>query len=162
MNDASAAYFRPSGKITAFYMTGFVFFLVIGRFATLSYPKSIYLWGLVLVAALVFFIAKHIERISKVYQIDNLNLSSHTGIFSKSIVRIPLNRITNYQVTQSFIERIMGLGSLIIDTAGGDAAELAMQSMEIRDIELLIRNLDALLAENKLETRSSGAEQGGT
>ncbi len=150
---------RPSGKLIAFYLTGFVLVLLVGRFATLSFEWAIYGWGVVLVVGLLYFVFSHLTRISKIYTLDSSNLTSQTGILSKQVTKIPLNRITNYRVSQTFSERLMGLGDVSIDTAGGSGVELEVKEMEITEIERFVRRLDQLLAQQRLAQKPEASEQ---
>ncbi len=73
----------------------------------------------------------------KTLELDDANITFTVGILSTKTAVVPFARLTNVIVTRSFLERILGLGSIIIDTPGGsnipeiDARQIPYVAIEI-------------------------------
>lgn len=50
------------------------------------------------------------------------------GVFNKTQVVIPVSKITNYSINQSFLERIFGVSDFVFETAGSTGPELILKS----------------------------------
>jgi putative membrane protein len=68
------------------------------------------------------------------------------GVLSVRRKHIPYAKITDVSMQQSFIERIFGLGTLEIDTAGGPGTEIMMPSMPLNTLQ---RVMDEIKEEAK-------------
>lgn len=87
-------------------------------------------------------------RLTSVYKISSECVTSTTGILSKSHIRIPINRIVDYRVLTPLFERILGIGSIKIDTAGDD--DLLMEHISKNEIALVAIKLNKLLNKQQL------------
>jgi membrane protein YdbS with pleckstrin-like domain len=72
------------------------------------------------------------------YVIKNELVKAKGGVFWRKRVTVPLNKITNIDITQGPLERMFGIGTIHIQTAGaggteGSRAELKL--LGIRDLE---------------------------
>jgi uncharacterized membrane protein YdbT with pleckstrin-like domain len=81
-------------------------------------------WGVVavvviVVAALVVLVGL-LKRISTTYTISNQRLSIQHGILSRERQEARLDRVQNVNTRQSFLERILQVGTVDFDTAGSD------------------------------------------
>jgi len=85
-----------------------------------------------------------------VYEINPLEISIEVGIFSKSRAAAPLNRITNFELRRSLLERIFGLANLLIDTAGSSDVEVGLHSMRLSDAENFAKVLSLNLGQQKI------------
>lgn len=103
----------------------------------------------VVIGALGIGIA-HLKRITTRYSLDAIELVEASGILSRRITRVPLNRITNYQVERSFLERILGIGSLLVDTPGGVGYEIKMRELDSSSISQLESQLGFLIGQQKI------------
>ena len=52
------------------------------------------------------------------YVFTNERVLLQTGVFSRNRRDIPVNRINDHSMSQSFIERLLGCGTLTIESAG--------------------------------------------
>jgi putative membrane protein len=92
----------------------------------------------ILAAFTVFAIALASIRARIQYiEVKDEGLSVHKGLFNKNVMFIPYARITNLRVNRSIIERVFGLGSLEIDTAGTGMVEVQMAGIASRYLERL-------------------------
>lgn len=77
----------------------------------------------ILIAALaVFFVIFVVKPLvnwyTTRYVLTSERLITRTGLIAKAGVEIPLDRITNVNFSQSIIERLLGAGDLLIESAG--------------------------------------------
>jgi uncharacterized membrane protein YdbT with pleckstrin-like domain len=78
-------------------------------------------WILVLavvIAVLVLVAKPLIDWWVTRYVLTNERLITRTGLIAKSGVEIPLENITNVNFSQTFFERILGAGDLLVESAG--------------------------------------------
>ncbi|MBW2970005.1 PH domain-containing protein [Candidatus Woesearchaeota archaeon] len=80
--------------------------------------------GVVLLLVFEFFIRT--ERLS----IDESAVILTKGFFSRGVVRVSYNTISNVSVNQSFLQRILNYGDVMIDTPGGPGAEIVLSSFQ--------------------------------
>ena len=75
----------------------------------------------------------------KVFELDDANIIFTVGMFTIKKALVPFAQITNVIVTRSFLERICGLGSVVIDTPGGSTLpEIEVHSISYEAIKILI------------------------
>ncbi|MDC0358183.1 PH domain-containing protein [Oligoflexia bacterium] len=86
-----------------------------------------------------------LRRLNSVYLISDECVRATVGILSQKRIRIALGRIVDYRVNTPLIERILGLESIHIGTAGDD--ELVMRGISQVEGKLIVRKLDELLKE---------------
>jgi len=63
-------------------------------------------------------------------KIEEDGLMKQTGVFSVHELRIRYEKITHSNFNQTFLERILGIGTLKVDTAGTGAVELVFHDIE--------------------------------
>jgi uncharacterized membrane protein YdbT with pleckstrin-like domain len=138
MLDNSPAIFqtRPSMRRAYFYALCYAALVCYGRFKTNLEPAFNPVWmasfGLLVVILGVAFL----RRWTTLYTITNHEVILTSGIFARHAVAAPTNRITNISGRQSFLERLLGLANLYIDTAGGDQPEIVFPRMTKADASL--------------------------
>src|SRR3989338_1491533 len=82
------------------------------------------------VVAFIISIATKIAHRFKTLEIDDHNITLKIGILSTKTVVVPFERITNVNVHQSLFQRLVGLGTLSVDTAAGTVlAEIKIENM---------------------------------
>jgi len=99
-----------------------------------------------------------LARLTSVYTLNPLEITATVGILSKSSIRIPLNRICNYEVRRTFLERIVGLGDVMIDTPGTSGHELVMAELDKSVIDAMLTQLNTLLAQQKIAEAGDNTE----
>lgn len=67
----------------------------------------------------------------KGYILRSKDLMYKSGIFFKSIVAIPFNRVQHSEINQGIIDRKLGLASLSIFTAGGSSSDLTISGLSL-------------------------------
>ena len=71
------------------------------------------------------------------YAVSGGNLFIKTGLISKNMRTIPMDRIQNVNITRPLVHRILGLVVLEVETAGGTEAEAKIGALREWDAELL-------------------------
>lgn len=102
-----------------FYLGGIVFF-VLGFFT---------LWPLSMVGILIFALAE-VCRLAETFYIFENGVAREYKLFSTAKEFCEYKNIQNTKVSQSFIERIFGIGSIHFDTAGGDTKEVSFHGIK--------------------------------
>jgi len=67
----------------------------------------------------------------KGYAVRQKDISYKQGLFWKSKTLIPFNRIQHSEVKQGPVERMFGLASLRVFTAGGSASDLSIKGLKL-------------------------------
>lgn len=102
------------------------------------FPVDIFLLFVGLVAAIsivISFIKAKIQYI----EVDSEGITMHMGLFNKKTTYVPYERVTNVSVHRSFLERIFRLGSLQVDTAGTNQAEISMHNIPSNFLERIVK-----------------------
>jgi membrane protein YdbS with pleckstrin-like domain len=119
----------------AFYPAAVAYFLAsvctIGIAAIVYYLSAPYQVALVgVVVCFVPAIIRHIQLVNTIYILTNVKIEIETGVFSKSSRNIPLRHVLDVLVSETFKERLIGIGDILIDTA---SAESKMKLDNIND-----------------------------
>ena len=85
--------------------------------------------GLCILAALSLLFT-YLGFYKKGYAVREKDISYKTGLFWKSKTLIPFNRIQHSEVKQGPFERLFGLSSLRVYTAGGSASDLSIHGLK--------------------------------
>jgi len=72
------------------------------------------------------------------YVVDNDSAKAKVGVFWKKRVTVPYTKITNIDVTQGPLQRIFGIGTIHVQTAGAGGAQGAQAELKL----LGVRDLD--------------------
>jgi len=76
------------------------------------------IFGIAVLATLVYFLSQYITWVSDNFVVTSERVISRTGVFAKSGVEIPLDRINTVFFNQSVFERMLGAGDLGVESAG--------------------------------------------
>jgi membrane protein YdbS with pleckstrin-like domain len=77
-----------------------------------------------LIGAVVSFIPaiiRHIQLQNTIYILTTTKIEIETGVFSKSSRNIPLRHVLDVLVSETFKERLIGIGDILIDTASSES-----------------------------------------
>ncbi len=111
--------------------------------------------GTVIVVVLIVFVivlvAGFVRRIETTYTISDQRLTIRTGIFSRSLQETRLVRVQNVNVNQSLIDRLVRVGDVDFDTAGGDDYDFEFRG--VADPHMIVRTVDRALR----QAEASGA-----
>lgn len=78
--------------------------------------------GLLIVCAL-WLTGRYLKWITTNFVITSQRLIFRQGVFAKSGIEIPLDRVNNVNFNQSIFERILGAGDLLIESGGKDGQQ---------------------------------------
>ncbi len=74
--------------------------------------------GLIIIAALVWWGLRYMAWRSTNFVVTTDRLIYRNGVLSKSGIEIPLDRVNNVLFSQRLLERVLGAGDLVIESAG--------------------------------------------
>lgn len=119
-----------------------------------SQPKIWIYIGIGIIPLMVLFsLLAYLQYQNFTFHVSDDELIIHRGVFVKDRTVIPADRIQSIQITQNLIQRIIGLVSLKVDTAGSKGSELeipALERVRARQMqELLYFKKEQILAEKK-------------
>jgi len=78
-----------------------------------------------IVAAILIFPYYHSLR----YEIQDDEVIVHVGIWTKSVKHVPFRTVTNIKINRGILDRVFGLGTLNIQTAGMSGKQGAEESL---------------------------------
>lgn len=114
---------RPSWRsILGFYLIGFAAALVIAAIVKVAGSTGAGVLAFVVIAAGVVGVG-FLKRIGTSYTITNERLHIRRGLLSRSVQQTKLERVQNVNTEQSFLERILQIGTVDFDTAGTDDSD---------------------------------------
>ncbi len=105
-----------------FYIVGLVVALVVGAIAKVADKTSTGVLAFAVVFVLVLLVG-FLKRMSTSYTITSERLHIRRGLFSRREQQTKLERVQNVNTAQSFLERLLQVGSVDFDTAGTDDAD---------------------------------------
>jgi uncharacterized membrane protein YdbT with pleckstrin-like domain len=114
---------RPVWRsILSFYITGLIAAAIIGVVVGLigGAALGVVVW-LVLFAGVV--LVGFIRRISTRYTITNQRLRIERGLLSKHVQQTRIERVQNVNTNQTFVSRLLRVGTVDFDTAGTDDSD---------------------------------------
>jgi uncharacterized membrane protein YdbT with pleckstrin-like domain len=116
---------RPSWRsILRFYGAGLLVAAAAGAIAALADTTGLGVAVAIAVAA-VTIVAGYVRRLSTSYVVTNERLRIRRGLVSRHTQETRLERIQNVNTDQRLTERLLRIGSVDFDTAGGDDFDFA-------------------------------------
>jgi uncharacterized membrane protein YdbT with pleckstrin-like domain len=111
----------------AFALAGAIVVAIVLLAETKSGTNSRKYLGLVVLVLLVFgalwLIGRYLKWISTNFVITSQRVIFRQGIFAKSGIEIPLERVNNVNFSQGVFERMLGAGDLLIESGGEDGQQ---------------------------------------
>ncbi|MEM4208934.1 MAG: PH domain-containing protein [Candidatus Anstonellaceae archaeon] len=104
---------------------------------------------LIIFIALPSYLWIHLEYVSFTYELAENEFIIRHGILTRHTIVIPYHRIQNINSTRSLIERLFGLATLVIETAGTNVAASEAQLPGIAKKDLLIKEIMTKVEESK-------------
>lgn len=93
------------------------------------------LLSLVLIAiGVALFLMTSINYVSVHYVLTSEEIYKKTGILSRNVINLRLDRIQNTKYKQSFSERMLSYGTISIDTAGTGGTELVLNDVPYPEV----------------------------
>lgn len=93
--------------------------------------------GLCLVSSILFSVNAILTQYSVRYFLTDRRIIKRTGVFTKKITSIEYEHIQNTRVEKNTAERLVDMGDIYIDTAGGSGPEIIIEN--IHDPERMYR-----------------------
>jgi uncharacterized membrane protein YdbT with pleckstrin-like domain len=144
---------HPSWRaVLSFYITGVIIVAVIVVIAALV-SGAVLAIVLGAVALAVMVLAGLIKRQATRYVITSERLHIRHGILSKKTQETRIQRVQNVNTDQSFIQRLLQVGTVDFDTAGTDDSEFRF--VGVANPEEVVRAVDRAQREARTETRDA-------
>lgn len=99
----------------------------------------------VLVVFVVVFGAGLIRRRRITYTITSRRLTIETGLVARDMHETRIEQVQNVNASQSLLERLLGVGTVAFDTAGGAAFEFSF--VGVADPRRIVRTIEWALHE---------------
>jgi uncharacterized membrane protein YdbT with pleckstrin-like domain len=143
---------HPAKRILVVYALAYLAMLLLIGFAVgflrektgLEIPTLWYVWIPLIFLGLGLFCYAFLWRLTSEFRISNECVTGNTGILSRRKIRISLSRIVDYRLMRPLLLRVLGLGSIHIDTAGNDE-EIIMIQISNKVASKATKRLDELL-----------------
>jgi uncharacterized membrane protein YdbT with pleckstrin-like domain len=118
---------------------------------------AVVLLAVLLVGARVARTAWHLAVLkSHRYRVTNQRILVESGVFSKRIEEIDMRLIDDFQLVQSFFERVLGIGDITILSSDRTAAQLVLRGLPgPRELRELIRTSAYGATRGQLFTRET-------
>ncbi|MCO6149313.1 PH domain-containing protein [Flavobacterium sp. NRK1] len=102
--------------------------------------SQIALWSGIIVIILGICLIAYLKYLNFTFFLDENNdeFVVRKGIFNKSRIAIPLDKIQQVNINQSIIQKIIGVHALEVDTAGTSGKEVSIRAID-HDIALLLK-----------------------
>ncbi len=107
--------------------------------------------GAALVALALVLVAGYLKRMATTYTITNRRLHIKRGIVARKTQHAGLERVQNVNTEQSVLERILRVGTVDFDTAGGDR-EAGFKFTGVADPGGVVEAVDRARRETPAET----------
>ena len=141
---------HPSWRsMLAFYLRGLIAAVLAGVIAgliTRVTGRSVdvpWVTAAVLIVFLVVLAWGFVRRVVTTYTITNRRLTIRTGLLSRELHETRLERVQNVNSRQRLLERMLGVGTVDFDTAGGAAYDFSFRGVE--DPGGIVRTVNAAL-----------------
>jgi uncharacterized membrane protein YdbT with pleckstrin-like domain len=114
---------RPVWRsILSFYITGLIGSIVIGVIVALIFSTGAGVLAFLVLFALDVLVG-FVRRVSTKYTITNQRLRIERGILAKHVQQTRIERVQNVNTNQTFVSRILRVGTVDFDTAGTDDSD---------------------------------------
>ncbi len=140
--------FKPALRVIVFYE------LVVTIICVATYNRAFFLWqenlalaGFVL--SLPVFIFYVLQRLFTSYQITEGRVSMWKGLIWRRAMHIPIQRITDMSVSRRLLPRMLGVGTVFLNSAGSDITEMTLRDVPNDKLRRAAAELDRLLAIEK-------------
>jgi|GEM_PF-445190 membrane protein YdbS with pleckstrin-like domain len=88
--------------------------------ANSSFPTYLlYFWLFLVLIGLILLLARYLRWIRTVYAVTSHRVIVQQGIFGKDFHEIPVTQVRGVDVHQSFLQRIVGYGTVHVSSEGG-------------------------------------------
>lgn len=122
-----------------FIILGIVLFSGIIEFLKFLEPYRMNFLYLIPLGIILIFAAEAM-RLSDKFTITDFRIIERYGIISRNEEAVPLEKVANYSITQTGLERLFNIGDIIIQSSGGsEEPEITMnKAPKIREVKELL------------------------
>jgi uncharacterized membrane protein YdbT with pleckstrin-like domain len=114
---------RPVWRsILSFYITGLIAAIVVGVVVALIVSTALGVVVWIVLFALIVLVG-FVRRVSTRYTITNQRLRIERGLLSKHVQQTRIERVQNVNTSQTFVSRVLRVGTVDFDTAGTDDSD---------------------------------------
>ncbi len=95
--------------------------MILGIAALIFFPGQVIvniMTAALIIFVLIWFVARYLVWMTTNFVLTSDRLINRSGVFSRSGIEIPLERINTVFFQQSLFERLLGSGELIVESAG--------------------------------------------
>jgi hypothetical protein len=111
---------------------------------------------LILTIQLVYFLIALMKQRSTVYTVTNQRIMIEQGVFSKSLSEIDLRYVDESEFFQSFGDRLLGIGNVILVSSDKEFPTTSLRSIkDPRGVRELIRSHAYQVSQRQLFTRAT-------
>lgn len=122
---------HPSLRPVAPFLAFGVLLILVGLALTSVAPPGLWFVPLVLVPVGLVIVARwYLVRWAVKYAITSEEVYKKTGIISRDVTQLRLDRVQNTNFSQSLTERLFSYGDIRIDTAGTGDTELVFEDID--------------------------------
>ncbi len=127
---------NPIAKIIMLFIAGGLISVLLLQFRSASFftPTFMGVWAILFLAMIHSYMVTRFVSL----EVTEDEVVYKKGILSVNRVHIAFHMITSVNMQQTFFERIFGLGTLEIDTAGGPWREVVMEAMPIDALRRIV------------------------
>ncbi len=122
---------------------------------SLAAPARIGVGGLALLAALLWFVVPFLRWQTTTYQLTTRRLRLRRGILSRSGRDFPLIRISDVSFSHGLIDRLLGCGQLVVESAGEHGQLVLTEIPQVEQVQAtlfqLVEDEHARLARDERE-----------
>lgn len=140
---------------------GFLIGSIIFGLVTIS-MGDVFQW--IAIALIVFCAAWTVQRyigwVSTNFVVTNQRVIFRSGIVTKTGIEIPLDRVNTVHFSQRFIERLLGAGDLLIESAGTDGQQRFTDVRNPDQVQQLIHQQGELREQTRMQGRTAAPAQG--
>lgn len=121
--------------------------VIVGLASAVAEGSVQVLWvvAAVLAAVAVIALVGFTRRKATTYTITSQRLTIHLGLVSRELHETRLERVQNVSTSQSLLERLLRIGTVDFDTAGGAGFDFAFRG--VADPQVIVRTVDRALRE---------------
>ncbi|MBX3095705.1 MAG: PH domain-containing protein [Fimbriimonadaceae bacterium] len=94
-----------------------------------------------------------IQYFSYGYVVRNRTLEIRSGILSRNLRTIPIDRVQNVNISRPFLHRLLGLVEVQVETASGAGVEAKISALKEEDAERLKEELTGVAARSEVFAR---------
>ena len=105
-------------------------YLAFFAYSIFSEGTGSYVWWIFGVSLIFIAVTSVLKFRNFKFRLDETQLVLNSGVLTKDVTNIPLDKIQSVHLHQNFIQRILGITGLKIDTAGSSTEELEIPALK--------------------------------